>query len=81
MPPLKFRTVGFPNTASSVDLNVTFTLVEQIKSSPDILCSLLAYTHPQAIVRLSVLLVPFQAFTNWNYLSLQITPTPRDPSL
>jgi len=81
MPPLKFRTVGFPNTASSMDLNVTFTLVAQIKSSPDVLCSLLAYTHPQAIVRLSVLLVPFQAFTNWNYLSLQITPTPRDPLL
>ena len=39
-----------------MDLNVTFTLVAQSKSSPDILCSLLAYTHPQAIVRLPVLL-------------------------
>jgi len=64
-----------------MDLNVTFTLVAQIKSSPDVLCSLLAYTHPQAIVRLPVLLVPFQAFANWNCLSLQITPTPRDPLL
>ena len=62
-----------------MDLNVTFTLVAQIKSSPDILCSLLAYTHPQAIVRLPVSLVPFQAFANWNYLSLQITPHAQRP--
>jgi hypothetical protein len=63
-----------------MDLNVTFTLVAQIKSSPDILCSLLSYTHPQAIVRLPALLVvPFQAFANWNYLSLQITPHAQRP--
>jgi len=63
-----------------MDLNVTFTLVAQIKSSPDILCSLLAYTHLQAIVRLCVLIVPFQAFANWNYLSLQITAPGPDPN-
>jgi len=62
-----------------MDLNVTFTLVTQVKSSPGIPCSLMAYTHPQAIARLPVLLVPSQAIANWNYLSLQITAHAQRP--
>ena len=72
--PSKIPYIGFSHsTASSMDSDVTFTQVTQVKSSPDIPCSLMAYTHPQAILRLPALITPLLAYANWNNVNLRIT--------